>query len=267
MVVNGIVIAPLLTLVAIEFYKALVEHTAMKKFIGTALREQREMFWREVDTLTKTVLTHASFRHNAVRSDITELWGIVEEKHERVVRLLVDQVGGTLAEVQGALVEVRPELKELGRRIEGARNERQQIQRHLAESFLPYLKRIEEHATKAQVGTGVIERQVLYLVNEELRPLLEEIAREVSDPATLRILRKLEAAFLLGEGMESQAPAILSTTASPNMARQLEERAFSERTISTGADDLIAAAAARGITLPESEARRQAMLMLNDEEV
>lgn len=252
MVVNGIVIALLLTLVAIEFYKALVEHTAMKKFIGTALREQREMFWREVDTLTKTVLTHASFRHNAVRSDITELWGIVEEKHERVVRLLVDDVGGGLAEVEGALAWAVPELKELGRRIDGARNERQQIQRDLAIGIGKNFEALD--GEQAQRHNAVVLA-------------LEEIAREVSDPATLRILRKLEAAFLLGEGMESQPPAILSTTASPNMARQLEERAFSERTIRTGADDLIAAAAARGITLPESEARRQAMLMLNDEEV
>lgn len=244
MVVNGIVIALLLTLVAIEFYKGWVgaarrqeDATTYRDYFG-ALDQSTEATLRRLRDATVTTTKH---QHQMLRSDITELWGIVEEKHERVVRLLVDQVGGTLAEVQGALVEVTPELTEIRRLVDHATHERLQIQRDLA----------------AAMG----EACTLPL------PLLEEIAREVSDPATLRILRKLEAAFLLGEGMESQPPAILSTTASPNMARQLEERAFSERTIRTGADDLIAAAAARGITLPESEARRQAMLMLNDEEV
>lgn len=244
MVVNGIVIALLLTLVAIEFYKGWIGAARRQEDATTyrdyfeALDQSTEATLRRLRDATVTTTKH---QHQMLRSDITELWGIVEEKHERVVRLLVDQVGGTLAEVQGALVEVTPELTEIRRLVDGATHERLQIQRELA-------------AAMGEACTFPL-------------PLLEEIAREVSDPATLRILRKLEAAFLLGEGMESQPPAILSTTASPNMARQLEERAFSERTIRTGADDLIAAAAARGITLPESEARRQAMLMLNDEEV
>lgn len=70
---------------------------------------------------------------------------------------------------------------------------------------------------------------------------------------------------------ESPAPSSVEQPPAPervpNIGRKLDPIRFAEETVLTGARELIDGAAARGITLSLDVARRQAMLMLNGEDI
>lgn len=137
-------------------------------------------------------------------------------------------------------------------------------------------ERIEDHLDRLQQGAA----DAADLLHQSLDRQLADLMKEVSDPTILRLMQAIALAFQvdtldkLTEGagvMESRTAGSvegpLAPHPVPNIGRKLEPARFSEETLSTGMQELMEGAAARGITLSLADARQQAMLMLNDVEV